>query len=148
MTDRQMAVFDIDGVLADASHRQHFVESRPKDWDAFFAAVGEDPVIEAGRARVIEVSDEHEVVVVSGRPERTRAATEAWLEAAGMGRPRVILRPDHDRRPAADLKAELLTGLAAPGDIWVVVDDDITVVERVTALGYRAELFLADNPLA
>ncbi|MEI6360600.1 MAG: hypothetical protein WCP95_00565 [Actinomycetes bacterium] len=136
-----IAVFDIDGVLADATHRQHHVESRPKDWDAFFAAVGEDPVIEAGRARLLEAAGEHEIVVVSGRPERTRADTEAWLERGGMGRPRVVLRPDHDRRPAADLKADLLVGVGSPDEVVLIVDDDPSVVERVTGLGYRAELF-------
>ena len=47
-----IAVFDIDGVLADARHREHHVSGRPKDWDAFFAAVGDDPVVEAGRQRL------------------------------------------------------------------------------------------------
>ncbi len=47
-----IAVVDIDGVLADATHRQHHLEGRPKDWDAFFAAVGEDPPIPRGIARL------------------------------------------------------------------------------------------------
>ncbi len=38
-----IAVFDIDGVLADATHRQHHVAGRPKDWDAFFARRGRRP---------------------------------------------------------------------------------------------------------
>lgn len=148
MTNRMIAVFDIDGVLADATHRQHFVESRPKDWDAFFAAVGEDPVIDEGRSLMQRAALEHEIVLLSGRPERTRADTLAWLEAHGMGRPRLILRPDHDRRPAADLKADLLRGLSAPEAVAVVVDDDDSVVERVTGLGFRAELFVSPDPLA
>lgn len=35
-------VFDIDGTLADLSHRRHHVESRPKNWDAFFEDISED----------------------------------------------------------------------------------------------------------
>src|SRR5262245_49979 len=34
---------DIDGVVADAGHRLHLVERRPRDWDAFFAAAADDP---------------------------------------------------------------------------------------------------------
>ena len=51
-----IAVFDIDGVLADPTHRQHHVAARPKDWDAFFAAVGGDEVLEAGRSRLRELA--------------------------------------------------------------------------------------------
>lgn len=33
---KPLAVFDIDGVLADVRHRLPHVQGRPKDWDAFF----------------------------------------------------------------------------------------------------------------
>ncbi|MBK9740168.1 MAG: hypothetical protein IPO93_11750 [Actinobacteria bacterium] len=136
-----IAIFDIDGVLADASHRQHHVAARPKDWDAFFAAVGADPVIHAGRDRLLAEAQRHEVVLLSGRPERTRTDTEAWLLAAGMGRPRVLLRDDQDRRPAAVVKSELISTLAPPDQVAVVIDDDDSVVAALAAMGYSAELF-------
>ncbi|GHD88106.1 hypothetical protein GCM10010508_22810 [Streptomyces naganishii JCM 4654] len=31
-------MFDLDNTLADTAHRQRFLERRPRDWDAFFAA--------------------------------------------------------------------------------------------------------------
>ena len=39
-------VVDIDGVLSDAASRQHYLEAPRRDWDAFFEACGDDPVIE------------------------------------------------------------------------------------------------------
>ena len=39
-------VVDIDGVLSDAATRQHYLEAPRRDWQAFFDACGEDPVIE------------------------------------------------------------------------------------------------------
>src|SRR5439155_9783740 len=39
-------VFDLDGVLSDAASRQHYLESGRRDWDAFFDACGDDPLIE------------------------------------------------------------------------------------------------------
>ena len=33
---RPLAIFDIDGVVADVRHRLHHLESRPKGWDEFF----------------------------------------------------------------------------------------------------------------
>lgn len=136
-----IAVVDIDGVLADASHRQHHVAGRPKDWDAFFAAVGDDPLIERGRDLVADLAQEHVVVLLSGRPERTRADTEAWLERHGIAASRLVLRADRDRRPAARAKAELIRGIGSPGEVAVVVDDDETVVESLSSLGYRTLLF-------
>ena len=135
-----IAVVDIDGVLADAGHRQHHVEQSPKDWDAFFAAVGEDPPIAAGLVLLRELSTEHEVVLLSGRPERTRADTEAWLTRHGIGYGRLVLRPDTDRRTAARFKADAIRAIGEPVEVEVVVDDDEGVVETLTRMGYTTRL--------
>ena len=136
-----IAVFDIDGVLADPAHRQHHVASRPKDWASFFSAVGGDEVLEAGRARLRELSADHVVVLLSGRPESTRADTEAWLARHGIAVDRLVLRRDDDHRPAAQVKAELIVGIGSPSEVAVVVDDDETVTARLVARGYTTELF-------
>lgn len=136
-----IAVFDIDGVLADATHRQHHLAARPKDWDAFFGEVGADPVIEAGVRRYLEEATRHEVVLMSGRPERTRHDTREWLTRNGLGEPRMILREDADFRPAAVVKSELIGLVALPSDVAILVDDDVSVVARLTAMGYPAEVF-------
>ena len=72
-------VFDIDGVLADASGRQHHLAGLRRDWDAFFAECGEDPIIPEV-ARLLELlSDDLVVVLLTARPARVRAQTLAWL---------------------------------------------------------------------
>ena len=63
-----IVVFDIDGVLADATHREHHLSSRTKDWDAFFAEVGGDAVIDEGRQRLLAEARGNEVVLLSGPP--------------------------------------------------------------------------------
>lgn len=136
-----IAVVDIDGVLADAGHREHHVAGGRRDWDAFFAAVGEDPPIPAGLAALAELSADHEVVLLSGRPERTRQDTEAWLSRHGIAFGRLLLRPDADRRAAAVFKAEAIRGIGDPVDVAVVVDDDESVVETLTRMGYSTRLF-------
>jgi FMN phosphatase YigB (HAD superfamily) len=30
-------IFDIDGTLADISHRLHFIQQEPKDWRGFYS---------------------------------------------------------------------------------------------------------------
>ncbi len=38
----KIVIFDIDGTLADNSHRQHFLEGGKKDWKGFFDAMVDD----------------------------------------------------------------------------------------------------------
>ena len=40
-------VFDVDGVLSDASGRQHYLEGSVQYWDAFFAACDQDAILES-----------------------------------------------------------------------------------------------------
>ena len=136
-----IAVVDIDGVLADAEHRQHHVERTPKDWDAFFAAVGDDAPIPAGLELVRDLATAHRVVLLSGRPERTRTDTEAWLVHHDVGYERLLLRPDVDRRAAAVFKADAMGAIGEPAEVTVVVDDDESVVETLTRMGYATRLF-------
>lgn len=141
MSIRPIAVVDIDGVLADAGHRQRHLDARPRDWDAFFAEVGSDAPIPSGLALVHELSAGHEVVLLTGRPERARADTEAWLAANGVPYARLIMRREADRRPAATMKASALGRLGGAALVVVVVDDDPGVIDHVRFLGYEGRLF-------
>src|SRR5262245_64555267 len=70
----------MDGVLSDATSRQHYLEYPRRDWEAFFEACGEDkPVDEV--ARLLEVLDPTlQIVLLTARPLRVRPQTVAWLE--------------------------------------------------------------------
>ena len=139
MTDSPgWAIIDIDGVLADVRHRLLHVERSPKDWDAFFAAAPLDPPLPRGIDVVHEqLAAGRRVAYVSGRPERCRADTVAWLEAQGLPSTPLHLRRDADRRPARLTKVELVRRLEHFGPIEVVVDDDIAVVTAMRAAGYE-----------
>ncbi len=139
---RPLAVFDIDGVLADVRHRLPHLEQRHKDWDAFFAAAPDDPPLAAGVALAIESAKDCEVVYVTGRPERCREDTLQWFARHGLPPGRLSMRSGRDRRPARLAKPELLRRLAAGRVVAVVVDDDPEVCEAYEQAGYpviRAE---------
>jgi hypothetical protein len=133
---RPYAVIDLDGVLADVGHRLHHLERRPKDWAAFFAGLDDDPLLPEGLAVARRLSEEHRVVYLSGRPERTRARTQAWLDRHDVPRGRVLLRRDHDRRPSRVLKVGVLRRLAARAEVAVLVDDDPQVCAAARAAGF------------
>lgn len=133
---RPYAVVDLDGVLADVDHRLHHLERNPKDWAAFFAGIGDDPVHPEGLAVARELAAEHEVVYLSGRPERTRSVTEGWLRRHGAPPGRVLLRRDGDRRPARVVKIGALRRLAAERPVVILVDDDPAVCRAARAAGF------------
>lgn len=124
-----IAVFDVDGVVADVRHRLHHVERRPKDWAAFFAAMDDDVPLEEGvalaRARATEG---HQLVYLTGRNEAYRDLTLAWLDRHGLPPGRLVMRAEDDRRPARMVKPLALRRLAQQGRIVTVVDDDAAVV--------------------
>jgi phosphoglycolate phosphatase-like HAD superfamily hydrolase len=137
MTDRPLAVFDVDGVLADVRHRLRHVARRPKDWDAFFAAAVDDPPLAQGVALACESARDCEVVYVTGRPEHCRADTLDWFGRHGLPDGELRMRRPHDRRPARVAKPELLRALARGRVVAVVVDDDPQVCDAYERAGWR-----------
>jgi hypothetical protein len=131
-----IAVIDLDGVVADVRHRLHHLEARPRDWDAFFADIPHDPLLAEGRVVLDRLAPDHEVVYLTGRPERTRAATEAWLRRHRLPRGRLIMRSERDRRPARVTKPGLLRRLSDGRQIAVVVDDDPDVCAALRRDGW------------
>ncbi|MCX5603064.1 hypothetical protein OOK29_33505 [Streptomyces phaeochromogenes] len=131
-----LAVFDLDGTLADTAHRQKFLERKPRDWDAFFAAAPDDPPLAEGVALALEHARECEILYLTGRPERCRKDTEAWLAAQGLPEGRIRMRRNDDRRPARRTKLEILRELARNREIRVLVDDDELVCEDAERAGF------------
>src|SRR5437764_14512996 len=101
-------VFDIDGTLADLSHRLHHIEKKPKNWDAFFAESADDKAIAHICDLARHLSKVAPVVFVSGRSDRVRRDTEDCLEREGGGRSPLCVRKARDRRPEHRANAERL----------------------------------------
>ena len=137
---RALAVFDIDGVLADVRHRLHHLQARPQRWEAFFTAADRDPLLEEGAARLHAAQGSCDVIYLTGRPERNRSMTRTWLARHGLPTGPLHMRPDRDHRPARWVKRETLRRLAATRTIASVLDDDPAVVAVLEADGWPVEL--------
>jgi hypothetical protein len=98
-------ILDLDGTVADCSHRVHLAQA--KQWDEFHSLIPEDQVI-------VNVADtimalwrcKYEIVVATGRPEKYRDITRAWLKATNIGTciKSILMRPDHDWSPDHEVK--------------------------------------------
>ncbi|MEV0258854.1 HAD family acid phosphatase [Streptomyces sp. NPDC050732] len=148
--NRPLAVFDLDNTLADTAHRQRYLERKPRDWDAFFAAAPQDPPLAPGVELALASAEECEVVYLTGRPERCRADTEEWLARHGLPSGRIWMRRNDDRRPARRTKLEILRGIARKREIRILVDDDELVCEEAKRAGFnvhRADWATTSAPL-
>jgi len=133
-------VSDIDGTLADVEHRRHFVEGKKKDWDAFFAAMVDDPpkgkVICAYHGLCTSLNMRG--VLMTGRFEKDREKTEKWLADNFVSYGLLFMRGNGDQRPDEIVKAEMLYELQYVHhmDPYLILDDRNKVVDMWRAAGY------------
>lgn len=144
-------IFDLDGTLALCDHRRHYVETEPKDWEAFFAECDKDTVNEpiARLFRFYRDSPEHRVWILSGRSgtEETRLKTKLWLMANNLvpnhltesnGALCFQMRKHGDRRPDVEVKLEMIRqhGLT-PENTEIVFDDRNCMVNAWRLWGFN-----------
>jgi phosphoglycolate phosphatase-like HAD superfamily hydrolase len=118
-------VFDLDGVLSDAASRQHYLEGPGRDWDAFFEACGDDPLIEEV-ARLLDLLDTDLVIVLlTARPFRVQPQTLAWLHRYGLRWDLLVMRDYGDYGAAREFKRRAVVQLRAAGfDLVLSFEDD------------------------
>ena len=118
----KLVIFDLDGTLADVEHRQHFARGPRKDWDKFFGGIHADTPRHILFDLMVQLKQSgYDVQIWSGRPEKTRRPSEAWLKQHGCSLSIARMRPDGDFQSDDILKEKWLHSLAAPP---VMVFDD------------------------
>ena len=130
-------IFDLDGVLSDATGRQHFLEGPgKKDWMGFFLACGDDPAIESA-IRLAEVLDpDVTVMLLTGRPVRVRRLTVDWLARHNVRWDLLIMRPSGDYGASLEFKRKTIAELRNLGyDLRLAFEDDVRNVEMFQSEG-------------
>ena len=105
-----MYIFDIDGTLADATHRLHHILGKEKkDWDAWDAETdGDTPIVPIVGILQALYDHGHKIMLLTGRNERVRELTEQWLEDHNIHYHWLVMRPHGDRRDDTIVKLEQL----------------------------------------
>jgi phosphoglycolate phosphatase-like HAD superfamily hydrolase len=129
-------VFDLDGVLSDAAGRQHLLAWPRRDWDAFFDAVGEDPVIDEVAAVLAALDPGLHVVLLTARPLRVQRHTVGWLERNELRWDLLIMRDHGDYDYAREFKRRTVDELrAARLEPQLAFEDDRRNVEMFRGAG-------------
>src|SRR5690606_33190663 len=103
----KIVLCDLDGTLSDTKHRERFVRQKPRDYDSFFAAAGDDDPIPAVIAVVKALKAAgYDIHIITGRRDDTRSVTEGWLREHGVPYDRLVMREFHDHTPDDDLKRD------------------------------------------
>ena len=127
------AIIDIDGTLSNITHRlEHALK---KDWDAFQQLSDVDPPIQ----QVIDIVQALHaagwlIVICTGRNERYRSITKAWLQRHGVPHSKLYMRQvEHETLSDVDLKRGMLNHLklvAYPHhNFELAIEDRCNVVE-------------------
>lgn len=129
-------VVDIDGVLSDAATRQHYLEAPRRDWQGFFEACGDDPVIEEMRVLLDLLDPSLRVILLTARPARVHHLTAAWLARYKIRWDVLIMRPWGDYELSRDYKQSTVWDLREYGfELRLGVEDDRRNVEMLRAEG-------------
>ncbi len=118
-------VFDMDGVLSNASTRQHYLEFPRRDWESFFEACGDDELIDEV-ARLLDVLDDDlQIVLLTARPIRVQPQTLGWLDRYGLRWDVLIMREFGDYQASRIFKQRTVGELRAQGyDLRLAFEDD------------------------
>ena len=129
MKKREAVIFDIDGTLADVSHRRRFLP----DWGKFFSAMDKDPLnkVVADIMQAYIEHDDIDVIVCTARPKDYLEKTVIWLRQHGIaGYDHLFMRPKGDFRSDTTIKEEMLEKILDLNyEILFVVDDRQGVVD-------------------
>lgn len=133
-------VFDIDGVLADCSHRLKYIQGEDKDYDKFYSSEEvmkdrlildiTDIIIALGNFddyTGVDEEDQIRIIFVSGRNRKCLSSTIRWLEKnlnVYINEDNLFLRSENDWRPAYQIKEDLIKKHIGFENILFAFDDD------------------------
>jgi predicted kinase len=127
----QVVLCDLDGTIADITHRLHYVKGDGvKDWKGFFEAI----TLDSPRESVCEQlaafrAAGKTIIIVSARPDTYGVETRHWLARYEIPHWTIIMRSRHDHRQDVEVKADLLkTFFPDQSVIHAVVDDRPSVI--------------------
>lgn len=138
-------VVDLDGTVADCTHRLHFINGETKDWKGFYEACKDDKPI-ASMIDMVRALNEryYNVIFLTGRSELARNVTQEWLQVNNLWYyDDLIMRPLKDYRQDSVVKLEMLNNYIRTNlnddkeAIGFILEDRATVVKSFRDAGFK-----------
>ena len=136
----RLLVCDLDGTLCDDSHRRAL--AKPGSWDQYHERMGNDTPCDAVATIVTHwIVCGHEVLFLTGRPERYRERTVQWLSLNGIGsyHYHLLMRPDENRERTEVFKVRALKAFLQQMprfEVSLILEDRSRLVNVFRQLGY------------
>tara|TARA_X000000950_G_C13797712_1_gene612128 strand:+ start:702 stop:1133 length:432 start_codon:yes stop_codon:yes gene_type:complete len=125
---KNIILCDIDGTVANNDHRQHFLEGK-KDWEGFFSELSNDLPITSVIEKINDHhKDGHEIVFLTGRPQRYRYSTTLWLSEYFNFDFRLLMRPDNDQKNKIEVKRKIFLEELSAEKILYVYENDLELI--------------------
>lgn len=130
-----MIILDLDGTIADNSHREHLIpkeKGTTDQWTEFNLACGGDYIIPETYEvlNAIYWHTGHSVYVVTGRSEVCLDETVNWLAKNAIHYDLLIMRPEDDHRKAVEFKREKFEELGLCEED-IVFEDDPAIINMI-----------------
>lgn len=133
-------VVDLDGTVADCTHRLHFIQGETKDWQSFYEECINDKPIDSMIDMVRALNERmFYIVFLTGRSEVDRGLTEAWLlDNLLHDYEALIMRPEGDYREDSVVKLEMLKKhIKSNDEVAFILEDRSSVVKAFRKEGFK-----------
>jgi len=121
-------IFDIDGTLADNTHRS------PYDW----SRVKEDvPIVSVVETLQAHARLGYKVAICSGRDECCIEATKEWLQMHNIPYDELHMRPRGNTRPDSEVKEVMWRDILTRMNVVAMYDDRNSVVQHARRCGFQ-----------
>jgi phosphoglycolate phosphatase-like HAD superfamily hydrolase len=146
MKKRNVVLFDLDHTLMDASRRDHMIPEAMHTgrWDAYHASSAEDEMA-LDAVELLEAMHYagYNIIGLTARPEKWRTISEERLKKANIWHlfDDLLMRPDDEYRPSAQLKIELAErrfGSEISESVLFIIDDHPEVCDAFQKAGVTA----------
>lgn len=120
----------MDGVISDATGRQHFLRGRDRSWGQFFAAAESDLVSADVDSLLRILGATLQIVLLTARPASIRGITVNWLQVNAISYDLLVMRSSTERGSSRDYKHAALHELREFGFTpRIAFEDDVRNVE-------------------
>jgi hypothetical protein len=133
-------IIDIDNTLSNANARFEFAkkENGKIDWDfvhEFKNIISDKPNLPMIDLAKTYKENNFEVIILTGRPESTRKATEMWLERYGIKYDKLYMRSWEDNFLKAPLFKRKIYETQIKENVFCAYDDEQNIIDMWIEMG-------------